>query len=472
MEEEAKAKARAPPSQRIWIAIVAILLVVVVVLAAILAGPLLFPAEPNPIIGTVLPQTGLLEIFGVSMVVAANMAVAHINEGGGVLGKNLVIIHEDSATAAATGVTAARKLVDVDGAQALVGAAASAVSRPMMESVALPSRIVQISPASTSPVFTDAMAGVENPGDRFFFRTAPSDALQGPVGATHAYETLGWRNAGILHLDDPYGAGLAGAFEDKFVRLGGTIAAKVAYNPEAVSFTSELQTVFAANPDGIYLVAFPGEGEILLGDWWANTAWHDIEWLGTDGTTSQTFIDILMDKDIDVRGFQGTNPIASLAVEDSAARFVDLFADATLGLREPQTFDGNTYDAVFLIALAMQAGGSARSESIRANLHRVANPPGEVVSIGPDGWARALELLAAGQDINYEGASGSANFDEFGDVGSDYEIWEVGDDGQMFRVKRVQEADIELSPPAPGLFVSPGAAAGIFQPEAAAVSRT
>ncbi len=460
MAEESTPAAKAPSGRGLWIAIAVVIIVVVVVVAAIFAAPLLFPA-PRPVIGTVIPVTGALEIFGPSGRLAIDLAASEINDAGGILGQPLTIIHEDSASDSIIGVNAARKLLDVDGAQALIGAYASAVSGPINDGVSTPDKIVQISPASTSPAFTDSNAALPA-NDRFFFRTAPSDALQGVAGAQYAFNTMGWRNVAILARSDAYGGGLAQVFEDTFLALGGTITVKVLYDTTATVFNTELQTIFDSQPEAVWWVAFPQEGELIMQQWWANTAWRDPAWLWSEGTRSQTFVDNIIGQNIGIQGMQGTAPLTALGVIDNLATFETAYDRFTTTPRE--LFEPHGYDAVYLIALAMQAGGSLDRQSIRDNLQAVSSPPGTLIN--PGEWGLALSQLALGNDVNYQGASGFANFDENGDVGSDYEFWEINPtDGQITNLIRIPESDLTPSPPSPALVSSSAAALSLWAPQ-------
>ncbi|MEE9197463.1 MAG: ABC transporter substrate-binding protein [bacterium] len=452
MEESAPA---APSSGRgTWIAVAAFVVGIVVGAAGVFGGGLLFPPAAEvgtPIVGTVVAVTGQLDIFGPTIRLAVDLAQEEINDAGGVLGQDIVVIHEDSQTAAAAGVTAASKLINVDGAQAIIGALASSVSTPINEGVTTPSRVVQISPASTSPAFTDFNSKIPE-ADRFFFRTAPSDALQGVAGALYAFNTKGWRDMAILARDDPYGSGLAEVFEVSFKALGGTITERVEYNTEALLFDTELGQIFDSGPEAIWWVAFPGEGELIMTQWWANTAWRGPEWFWSEGTKGQEFVDTLTALGIGVEGMEGTAPITALGVSDNFDTFEAAFTAATG--KDLVLFEQHSYDALYLIALAMQMGGAVDSDTIRDNLRAVSSPPG--TAIGPGDWALALTEIGAGREINYEGASGFANFDEFGDVGSDYEIWRISQAGIIEgEILRIPESDLTLSPPAPAYVSAP-----------------
>ena len=447
----------APSGRGLLIAIVVVVVVVIVVVAAIFAGPLLFPGEAEPVIGTILPITGQLAVFGPGMARAANLAVFHINDNGGLFGgTDIRLIQEDSQTQASAGVLAARKLIDLDGAVAIIGAAASRVSTPINEGVTTPGRIIMISPASTSPAFTAFNADLALQ-DRYFFRTAPTDILQGAAGAIYAFNDKGWRNMAILARADPYGTGLASVFAEKFVELGGTITKRVDYNPDATSYTSELTEIFNSNPEAIYWVAFPGEGEIIMKNWWANDQWRDPAWFWSEGTFAQAFLDTLNLAGIDVSGMEGTAPTTASAAADNFDVFEALYkADTSVDI---VLFEPHTYDAIFLVALAMERGGSARPEVIRDNLQAVAAPPGTVVTVNE--WQKAKDLIAAGTDINYQGASGFADFDDLGDVTGDYEVWVIDPDLTFGHVKNITEQEILGSPPLT-VSSSPALPAGLF----------
>ena len=92
------------------------------------------------------------------------------------------------------------------------------------------------------------------------------------------------------------------------------------------------------------------------------------------------------------------------------------------------TYVANSYDAAFILALAAEKAGSTDRAAIAGAISDVANPPGEVIL--PGEWKKAKELIAAGKDINYEGAAGSQDFDENGDVKGVY-VTTVIEDGKI-----------------------------------------
>ncbi len=392
--------------------------------------------EPTLPVGTILPVTGSLASFGPSMRKSLDLAAEEINTIG-LLGGSLALLHRDSQTDPAAAASAADELVSGLGVPVILGAAGNAPSQAVA-TVTMPNEVVQISPSSTSPFFSTMEP--EEPG--WFWRTSPSDGLQGVVAGRYAYNDKGWRNVAILTRNDAYGAGLAQAFNDTFVGLGGTITARVDFDPSALSFVTELTTVFNSNPEAIWWVAFPAEGEIILNDWWANPAWRGGAWLWSEGIRSQSFVDDLISQGIGVEGMEGTAPIGNgLNFETFRTAYLAKYGS------EPQTFADHAYDALYVAALAAAARETGGSLSIRDSLIAVSNPPGEIVGPGPQEFARAVGILEAGGNIDYEGASGHVNFDLVGDVGSDYEIWNISAGGQIQQIGVVPEEAVWPAPP-------------------------
>jgi ABC-type branched-subunit amino acid transport system substrate-binding protein len=222
------------------------------VLALVLASGCVTPsdeegAEPESApavkIGTLLPLTGDLAAYGGPMEDGARLAINEVNENGGVLGGNIILVPTDSQTTGVAAVGAMNQLVTIDKVPVVIGAAGSGVSLAVID-IAVNNRIVQISPSNTAPDFTTY------PDDGFYYRTVPSDALQGKAMAKLANES-GYVNVSTLVLNNPYGVGFEEVFKEEFEKLGGTVIDRVKYDPSGVTFDSEVDKVSANNPDVI-----------------------------------------------------------------------------------------------------------------------------------------------------------------------------------------------------------------------------
>ncbi|HEX6987956.1 MAG TPA: ABC transporter substrate-binding protein [Bacillota bacterium] len=383
-------------------------------------------ASSEPIkLGIVLPTSGDLGFLGGPMTNAALLAVDVINEAGGLLGGRMVEgIPADSRTEETAAREAADKVINVDGVPALVGAAGSGISFAVL-AVAEQAQVVMISPSSTSPDFTTQDEG------NWFFRTAPSDSLQGAVMAKYASEQ-GYTKAATLALNNAYGEGFKNVFIETFESMGGEVVADVLYDPQGTTFTSEVEQIVSSGAEVVILVGYPETGSAILKEAYARGSFDNQVWLLSEGLRTPELPD-LVGRDADgnyvLAGIQGTSPISTgPAFDDFAQRF-----EAKYGSRPEGPFDAHTYDAMILLALAIEQAGKAEGPAIRDALIQVAAPPGQQVSTVAEG----LELIRSGQDIDYEGASGNVNFDEVGDVLATYAVWEITPEGEIVDVTEV-----------------------------------
>jgi len=187
--------------------------------------------------GTILSYTGGLGLYGPDIRNGTILAAENINNNGGVWGGPVTLVHEDDATNPTTGANAATKLITIDNVDAILGSLASSVSQKVYE-VAKPAGVAELSPASTSPLFT-TLDDVD-----LFWRTAPSDALQGKAAALYAYRDAGWRKVSVFNINNAYGNGLGDVFASGFAARGGQILRQVPYEPDKASYDSELTTLF------------------------------------------------------------------------------------------------------------------------------------------------------------------------------------------------------------------------------------
>ena len=370
-------------------------------------------------IGTLLPLTGDLSAYGGPMEDGARLAIKGVNENGGVLGSEIVIVSTDSRTSEVAAVDAMNQLATIDKVPAVIGAAGSGPSLAIIN-IAIANKIVQISPSNTGPDFTTYE------DDGFYFRTVPSDALQGKAMAKLAKDS-GYVNASTIVLNNPYGVGFEGVFKEEFEKLGGTVMDRVRYDPSGATFDSEVDKVSANDPDAIVLVGYPDTGSIVLKSAYEKGIMETSDWLLSEGMRTDELAE-KVGKDTEgnyiIAGFVGTTPdprATGPAYDVFAADYEAEYGEA------PATFCSNAYDAAALIALAIEKSGSADGTAIRDTLPSVANAPGEEVSdIGT-----ALALIREGKEINYQGASGELTFDGVGDVFGEYCTWQIADDGKI-----------------------------------------
>ncbi len=377
-------------------------------------------------IGALMSFTGDLGSYGLPIYNGAELAVSEINANGGVNGQPITLVKGDDATTPQVGVTEAQRLVNVEHVTAIVGALASGVSVQVAETVTGPGKILQISPASTSPSLSNA-----NDSD-FLFRTTISDAAQGIVLANLAKDEK-LSTVCTLYVNSPYGKGLSNSFTAAFTALGGTVTHEVPHEENATTYATELQQ--CAGADALAAIAYPASATTFLRE--AKEGNMFKHYLFEDGTKDPGMFNNLGYTTFD--GDRGTAP-SSLPTQQ-ATGFSDRYK-AKYGELPPKPFIKEAYDAVYLIALAAQKAQSNDGTKMRDALRSVANAPGTPVSPGPDGWKAAVTLLAAGTDIDYEG-TGELEMDASGDplVGA-VEWWHVDAAKSTLVTDKVFKADL------------------------------
>src|SRR5213594_2806278 len=257
MEEPTPSGAKpAPKSRAVWIAVAVIVVIIVVVLAAVLGGLFAPAAKPALRIGTLLSLTGSLSQYGPGDTQGAYLAVHQINAAGGVLGQPIQLFTEDDQTDQTAAAAATTKLITQNHVNAIVGAQFSGGTIASI-GIAKAAGVPMVSPSATSP----ALSNLTLTGG-YFFRTAPSDALQGVVAANYLFTNLSYRYVNLVGRDDSYGRGLVGVINTKFTALGGHVNTTVIINPKATTFQTDLQNLFSTNPQAVYFAGFPGEGLI------------------------------------------------------------------------------------------------------------------------------------------------------------------------------------------------------------------
>ena len=385
-----------------WMAMVAVILCATAVVAA---------AEDTIKIGALMSLTGGLAPYGPPIANGALLAVEQINAAGGILGKRLQLIIEDDGTSPDVGRNAASKLVEIDGVSAIVGALSSGVTLAV-SSVTIPAEVILMSPASTAPSIPAL-----NDND-FVFRTVVSDEVQGVVMARLAL-LLGYRTASIIFVNNDYGKGLADTFRDTFQTLSGQVLEAVPYEENKPSYRSEVESLFAGSPDVLVVIGYPVDGNKQIVE--AVEAGYQGKFLFSDGMKGEGVAPgpacAAANESGPIEGAYGTVAASGFRAAAFDADFNAAYGPSTV------PYNYNAYDAVMLIALAMLRAGDTSGPAIRDNLRAVANPPGEPIYYGE--WAKAVALLNAGEDIDYQGVSGLVDFKDTGDVAGGILIWKI-----------------------------------------------
>ena len=360
-------------------------------------------------IGYLADFSGPLAEFGPVIQTGVDLAIKHINDAGGVNGQDVLLVTGDTRVDPTQGVEEARRLIDVEGVHGIVGPLSSTVTLAVAESVAGPAGVPVISPSATSPALSSAA------DDGYLFRSTTSDAAQGVILAQLASDE-GIGNVGVIFRDDAYGQGLSDAFVAAF---GGT-ATTASYSADGqASYLAELQQAAGGGGDVLVAIGFPDEALVFIREAIENDIFT--RFLFVDGTKSQDLIDGIGAQYLN--GSKGTAPGGGPDTPSSAAW--EAAYEAEYGALPTLPFVREAYDATIALALAAEAAGSTEGAEIRDHLPRIGAPGGDAFTPGPTSIEAALEAVGDGDDINYEGAATSLDWNPVGDVTSGYiEIWE------------------------------------------------
>ncbi len=348
--------------------------IAVLVVVAALAGCVQPEKKPEEIkIGAVLPLTGDGALYGQMAKKAIDLAVEETNAKGGIKGRNLSMIYEDSQIKPDLATNAVTKLITVDNVTAIIGPMSSNEFLPVIP-IVQKNKVVIVSPSATSKDITKA-------GD-YKFRTIVSDIYDGTAMAQFAFNKMGYRNVSVFYIDEAGPKGVSVAFMEEFKRLGGKIIAEEKGTQEGTDFRTQITKIKGANPDAVYFAGYAKETVIFL------TQAKEL------GLKKQLMTHQLIDDpDVIIRAGDTANGViftspkltpetGGQAVKDFFEKFRQRYGE------DPQNFAPNTYDAVMLIVKAMDKYG-ANSESIKKGLYEIKG---------------------------YQGASGEITIDENGDV--------------------------------------------------------
>ena len=367
-------------------------------------------AQDDPVkLGILLGFTGPIESMVAEMGPAAEAAIAEVNEAGTLLGGVPVEgVRADTAcidNAVAT--SAAERLIgeDIDG---IVGGDCSGVTGAVLQNVAIPNGMVMISPSATSP----ALSTVED--EDLFFRTAPSDAREGEVMAQDVMDR-GFESVAVTYTNNDFGKGQSDSFVQNYEALGGEVTIVAAHEDGRADYSAEVGALASAGGDILVVAGYADQGGLGIIRSALDTGAFD-QFVLPNGMISDSLTDALGDS---LEGSFGQVPGT-----DSPG------AEAFREIAEAKGFDGTgsyapeSYDAVALFVLAMQAAGSQDPAEYGPMIMEVANAPGEKILPGELG--RAIQILAEGGEVDYDGAT-AVELEGPGESAGSYRMVEVTD---------------------------------------------
>jgi branched-chain amino acid transport system substrate-binding protein len=378
---------------------------------SLLAGISVLPFVPHlahaqasePIrIGVLAPLTGGGGPYGADIVKASKLAADQINASGGVLGgRKIELFVEDDETSATAAVKAARKLLDIDKVVAITaiwGSAPILAVRPLT----LEKNVVLTVLGSADEVTEGDTRGL-------VWRFQARASSWGEPAAL-AILKGGYKKVGLLHLQNPFVASMIPSFVETIEKGGSKVVSDVEYKPDQPSYRAEIEKVYAADPDAIFVPGYVNQftsiaKEIYRGGYRGKVFSLTIAAAaGIDG--SSTFVKNV-GKEV-AEGIEHVQPISPLDRPEYKA-FVRAMG-APDGTVFP--FAALQFDAINVLATAIEKSKSANPVEFAKEIIPITNGPGTKVSTAVD----ALALVRKGEAIDFTGAGQDLKFDQRGEL--------------------------------------------------------
>ncbi|NMN58224.1 MULTISPECIES: ABC transporter substrate-binding protein [unclassified Xanthobacter] len=364
--------------------------------AALLGRPAAAQAAEIPV-GMVLPFSGATGPYGPDMKKAAEMVVRWVNDAGGILGgRPLKLFIEDSETNPTVGVTATKKLLEVNKVELVGGFWGSPI--------ALAAKPIILAADKVQMVSCSANAVTEGDTKGMVFRFQAKSTSWGPAGAK-VMKTIGAKTAVVLAQQNPFVVAMIEPFKAEFAKLGGKVLDVVMYNPDQPSYRSEVEKAFGGDPDAVFCLSLLTDFVSIAKEVYRGGFKSKIVALSIGADAEGKFLQAVGPEV--ANGIYHLQPAPPLDAP-SYKRFVKEMgaAPGTVFL-----FAGNAHDQMCVTALAMEHAKSSDAKVWAKSVFEVCNPPGEEV----DDVVKGLELIRAGKKIKFVGAGATCDFDARGD---------------------------------------------------------
>ncbi len=391
-----------------------------IALIAALAPRLAYAQSPvcTHTVGMVVSLSGAGARFGQAAAKSVELAFKELNKTAGaqgIAGCKLAFDLRDDQSQGSVGVDQARQLVDLKKVPAIIGSIISSVSVPIATSVTAPDGVVQISPASSTPSFTKL--GMQGKTNGWFFRTITADALQGTAAARYALDQ-GIKTLTIIYVNNDFGVNMVAEFRRAYQALGGKIISITPYNQEQSSYNSEVTKALSSDPPALYFIGYPDDGATIVRTWIQQGGPR--RFLLNDGMNTADFI-----KAVGRQYLNNAHGTSSGSTRTPSNEYFAKAYPAMSGFDAGSPAADRAFDAGAILGLAIAQAGKFQAAAIRDAIRKVTSPGGEVVYAGPQGFARALQLIREKKAVRYVGVIGPVQFDKYGDIAGPFRTWKV-----------------------------------------------
>ncbi|MGE7919260.1 ABC transporter substrate-binding protein [Viridibacillus sp. NPDC093762] len=311
-------------------------------------------------IGMNLELSGGVASYGSGVAAGAELAIAEINDAGGIDGKQIIPVKIDNKSDAAEATSAAIKLATQEKVVAQIGSATSGNTVAAVQ-IANKNKMPIIGPSATSTTVTVNEDGSVND---YAFRTCFIDPFQGKIAANFATKTLNLKNVAIYaDSSSDYAKGLAKSFKETVEANGGKVVAEEAYIAKDTDFKSILTRLKAKKPEFIYIPGYYEEVGLIVKQ--AREAGIDVPLMGGDGWDSPKMVELAGKESLNNTFF--TNHYSSEDPDEKIQKFVSAFKAANKD-KAPDAFNALGYDTVYWLKDAIERAGSTDGEAVQKAL--------------------------------------------------------------------------------------------------------
>jgi branched-chain amino acid transport system substrate-binding protein len=407
--------------------VIGVMISIAGMVAFLYGGSALGQGSPPVNIGILAAFTGPLSDFGAEALQGSQVAAHEINAAGGILGRKVVLYHEDTQGDAADTVPAITKLITADRVVGIIGPTTTEyyASKPVFDRYKIP----------------DEMQGgdvaLDHNTDPYMWRDSPSDSQLSVAMAVYARHA-GYKTAALMFYEETSAQTLKAPLRAAFEKTGGKIVADVNIQGGQTSYRSEVKRIIDAHPQVIFTQTDPSTAAVLF----ANFKELDnlkIPLIGTDMTGGADYLKavgyiVAHDHLISVYGTDTTG--------QGPANFDAQFKKVFPG-KEELANANYAYDAVISLALAIDKAKATGGPAINAAMIQVTNPPGTKCY----SYASCLALLKAGKKINLQGASGDLDYNKYHNVFGPYAGFQVDKNGKEHQVYLISAQQLAAATP-------------------------
>jgi ABC-type branched-subunit amino acid transport system substrate-binding protein len=346
--------------------------------------------------------TGRLASLGQAMLQGSQVAEAEINAAGGVLGRKVSLVTGDTSCDVADGVTATNQMLTKN---------VSGVIGPETQ------EINGVEPILDANHIVDEFQGGDTARDHqtdpYFFRDSPSDSQLGVAMSLYGHQQ-GYTKAVMLFYSDPAAQTFLKPVSQTFTKLGGTILKTIIVTPDQTSYLSQVREAIAAHPQVIFTQEDPPTAAVLFREF-GQLGGGSIPWIGTDVTSGSDFLKAIT---YPVAHNVLTSIYGTSVTGTANSAFIGLFNQLFPSQKAagPLANANYAYDAVISLALADDYAKTTNGTTVAHDMTKVTNPPGTACYT----YASCLALLKAGTKINYEGASGDLDYNQYNNTFGPY----------------------------------------------------